>query len=668
MANKTSIIDLMGSDEEIEELIEEECLIDLSEPDSFQTLLETSQENAIESLEQYSDNEDVLRNVVSAIQGMYHFGGAKRLEELLYRIAADSSLPGQYRVESAKNILEYEEDSEDEDEKGDAEALKVTKERNAIIRDRREQRRQKGYQALDRVCDQASSDVPVQIRVDSICTLMGNEDYFEQSQKYFDRIITDHSTSSNFRWNLVLSLEVKSDASGKVLFQRWIIPDWKEHIKYSSFTFLKDSRNDTMYRILAAQFLLQKLELDEQEIHSVEKELIGVAEETTLDPNLRADATDTLLRLSKNEDTLKRARELIMILGAIEGRVRTMFDNAQNVHTTEIEQSVMEALEYFSTIPLLEVDGSPIRFEHVKEKIEAILEEEREIYENVPAQTGDTCWCCLGYTDNGRDIEFGEKLLFLCGSQTCEEVFDRWSKIKVALNRISMDRVLHSKFNQTLSSILLNVWTYLHKHPSEEEMKKRLLEELYEMSGTCSSGFASRLVNVISGFGHFNLRISWQDQIVANFAGRLNARARAITADSSPYRREGHMRDVMIKQWMFGQGIFQKKMVTDVQRVDALKAGEKVVEITQDEIYQEFLEGMDDTTFEGILEEFQGNVLSELSTSSSDHAHRLHFLKFFRDQMLSIREEMYEEFKDHISDEEFDMSFRKALSVYEEGE
>ena len=54
-------------------------------------------------------------------------------------------------------------------------------------------------------------------------------------------------------------------------------------------------------------------------------------------------------------------------------------------------------------------------------------------------------------------------------------------------------------------------------HENEEEMRKRMLEELEEMSATCSTGFASRLINVISGFGEFNIRISWEDQIIANF-------------------------------------------------------------------------------------------------------------------------------------------------------
>jgi hypothetical protein len=54
-------------------------------------------------------------------------------------------------------------------------------------------------------------------------------------------------------------------------------------------------------------------------------------------------------------------------------------------------------------------------------------------------------------------------------------------KIKVALNRIFMDRVLYSKYNCSLSHVLLKVWTYIVGHEHEDEMKKRLLEELQEM-------------------------------------------------------------------------------------------------------------------------------------------------------------------------------------------
>jgi len=177
-----------------------------------------------------------------------------------------------------------------------------------------------------------------------------------------------------------------------------------------------------------------------------------------------------------------------------------------------------------------------------------------------------------------------------------EDKYEREEKINTSLNRIYIDRALYSKYTCSLATILLKVWTYIHNHENEEEMKKRLLQELEDMSGTCSSGFASRLINSITGFGDFSLRISWRDQIIANLNGRLNARARQI----------------------------------------------------------------DDLAF-------QEKVLVEMTINTRDYKSRRHFLKFFRKNLLSIREEMWEEFREHITDIDYDLYFRQSISQYESG-
>ena len=180
-----------------------------------------------------------------------------------------------------------------------------------------------------------------------------------------------------------------------------------------------------------------------------------------------------------------------------------------------------------------------------------------------------------------------------------------------------MDRALYSKYNCSLLNILLKIWTYLTTHESEDDMKKRLLEELIDMSGTCSSGFSSRLVNVISGYGDFNLNISWRDQIIANFTGRLNARARDISS--------------------------KEKMSINCK------------------LYNFSTPEME------LLEDFQEKVLEEMTVNSNDFASRKNFLKFFRKNMLTIRQELFEEFKNHIPDTDFDLYFRSAISNYETG-
>ena len=161
----------------------------------------------------------------------------------------------------------------------------------------------------------------------------------------------------------------------------------------------------------------------------------------------------------------ENGRSIIMQLGGPEDKVLTVFDNAQNVHNQEVEESVAEVLEFFAMMPLKMVNKQIIEFDYVKEQVENML---KKLKENMDK----------------------------------DKFKDREKKIQVALSRINLDRALYSKYNSTLSNILIKVWSYLIGHEHEDEMRKRLLEELEEMSGTCSTGFASRLINVISGFGN----------------------------------------------------------------------------------------------------------------------------------------------------------------------
>ncbi|MBS0628539.1 MAG: hypothetical protein JSS09_10080 [Verrucomicrobia bacterium] len=116
------------------------------------------------------------------------------------------------------------------------------------------------------------------------------------------------------------------------------------------------------------------------------------------------------------------------------------------------------------------------------------------------------------------------------------------------------------------------------------------------MSGTCSSGYASRLINTISGFGDFGIRISWRDQIVSNFTARLNSKIRDM---------------------------------------DNIRKSER--------------------------------ILIEMTLETSDYRARKNFLKFLRENLSEIREELYNEFKKHIKDEDFELYFRSAVSMYESG-
>lgn len=394
---------------------------------------------------------------------------------------------------------------------------------------------EQGFEAVSKIYPKLGPDVGTPYKIELVKLLMKNVKYASLASKYFNSIIDDMSLDCDYRYKTILSLEVKKEEN------------YNYFIREACLIFVKNEKNLIRYRILAGQNILQ----NGNDLNT-EKILLSIAENEKEEYNTRADATDVLLQYASPE-IKKKAKELIMKLGKIKGE--GLYSNAQNVHTKEIEDSVSQALEFLVSFEIMKNKGKTITTEFVEKKLFTFIKEEK-----------------LNISSENKE------------------------KIKVSFNRINMDRALYSKYNCSLALILLKVWTYMTDHKHERDMKKRLVEEMIEMAETCSSGFATRLVNSMSGFGDFSMRISWRDQIVANFSGRLNARARDI----------------------------------------------------------------DDLTF-------QEKVLNEMTIESSKYEDRKNFLKFLRKNVLDIRGELYDEFKSYISDTDFDLYFRAALSVYENG-
>jgi hypothetical protein len=407
-----------------------------------------------------------------------------------------------------------------------------------------------GFKALDIIFPSIGDDIPMPVKVEMVILLMSNKSYKKQSRNYFCEVVNDDNIECDYRYKTILSLEHLVKPEKRSLY----------FIKEACLEFL-DHKNPTRYRVLAGQYLLRACKITEEQNSHVQETLLSFAQDDELDYNIRADSADVLLQLGSDENKAL-AREIILLLGRGDRGTNTVFDNAQNVHVEEVEASVNEIIEFLNQFNIMTVGDKPIEFEYVEKKINDIIKEER------------------------KEMKMAE-----------EDKYEREDQIQISLNRIYMDRALYGTFNCSLITLLLRVWTYINGHKHEEEMVKRLLQELEEMAGTCSTGYASRMVNSITGFGDLSIRISWRDQIIANVAGRLNARAREI----------------------------------------------------------------DDL-------DFQEKVLIEMTLNTRDFKSRRNFLRFFRKNILKIREEMYQEFKEHLDDTTYDLYFRSAISNYESGE
>ena len=523
----------------------------------------------------YEANKDETVEIVNRYNQMYIFSGTKILEKILFKICTESNISTNFKIECAKSLCVFQNDKND----------KNIKSKNCYI-------------ALDKVC-QNLENIPTPIKIDAICMLAHNDAFKENSIKYFCNIIVDKNIDCDFRYKTILGLENKKNI--EYLF------------KESCIRFLNDVGNMTSYRILAAQLLLVKFKDSDLLLtlsESIQYIVLGFAKDNDLDYNLRADSADVLLRYSKKDSSVfLEAQDIIILLGRDSTTiVKTVFNNAQNVHVLEIEESVSHAIEFLSSFELMIVEENCcskeyITYEYVKKQIDFIINE------------------------SGKSIRTGEA-----------------DKINISMNRIYMDRALYSKYSFTLVHILLKVWTYLSGHDSESTMKDRLMEELVEMSGTCSSGYASRLVNVISGFGDFNIRISWKDQIVSNFAGRLNARIKNIT------NTDNHISNHELEEMYFLMFYeYNDKKINIKEKTIKEFCSDKCIENMQEEI----------------REEFQNRILCEMLIPPSNYNNRRHFLNFFRSNLSSIRQDMYEEFAGLIDDTDYDLWFRSAISSYE---
>ena len=538
---------------------------------------------------------DEVNEIISRLAGMYTLSPVRRLETYLLAIC-NSNLPGCLKIPLASSLCEGHSTQ--------------------------------GFATLNQVLSSNTRDAPTPLRIEAVKYLMEASAFTGDAEQHFNEIVNDQSIDGPFRYRAVLSLEslpIDEKRCNKLA----------ENI---TLYFFRNTENDVSLRILAGQYLLtnffpmsEKKRGRKAKLRGeVERTLLSFANDTSIEYNQQADAADVLLRVGGAE-VRRGALQVITRLGRTAEGSGTIYTNAQNVHDTWIEGSVMAALEFLHSMKVEnELDLVTIE-RKLKKYVKKLSTEDRE-------------------------------------------------KVKLSFSRINLDRALYSSYNVTLSSVLAKVYAYAQKHESRKEIKKRLVEELVDMSGTCSTGFLSRIVNVMSGFGDFSVTISFEAQIIANFAARLNA----MVMDIDPSNIDWYSRDDIVEVYARSLGLslanyLDGLTLDDVQRQEAqrlilLKQGINPDNVIQPDTTQtsEELEAEKKLQFEQqiplrirALEEYRMAVVNEMTLAPSQHAQRVHLYKFYTDNVLKVREQLYEEFKDNLAGDEFDLYFRKAIAHYE---
>lgn len=285
--------------------------------------------------------------------------------------------------------------------------------------------------------------------------------------KWLKKIVNNSKLSDTFCYTIILKLQHH-------------IANY-DSIQYKlAFSFFKSKQHSIRIRIICSQLLFKLKQLTNKDQMCMYTTLKSFILDKKLSVDVRMDAVDVLLQFG-NKKMNEFARKMVVSIGYNGSFEKTIYNHSQNVHQRSIEKSVVKILKQLK------------QYNSDRKTLSQQRPSIKHVYNDI-----NNCM-----TKN--NISKSDKIL-----------------VQVALNRILIDQGIYGELGMSLQGILLDIWIYITHHTYRLELEKRLVEELIEMSGKCSSGYASRLVNTLSGFGDFAIQISYEDQIAAYVMNTFN--------------------------------------------------------------------------------------------------------------------------------------------------
>ena len=230
-----------------------------------------------------------------------------------------------------------------------------------------------------------------------------------------------------------------------------------------------------LYKMLCAQFMLSH-PLDDYPFMKTNmkfsQQWLYRISKTHPDVQIKSEAADMLIRLG-TPNFRNVAKDVIQELGQsyVEKRKRTVYSDKQNIHEIEHVKEAMQAL-FRKATPLVV-------------KMDVILH-----------------W--LSEQRNDKALH--------------------------SFQRIVQDTAVYEGYRMT--EIMCALFQVIREHEQKVEIEKRLLEELEEMNGWCSTGHVVRLLNSIQGFDtDITITIPVREEIKASVFARFTFSLKTLSAD-----------------------------------------------------------------------------------------------------------------------------------------
>ena len=239
---------------------------------------------------------------------------------------------------------------------------------------------------------------------------------------------------------------------------------------------------ELMMLVCKAIFITYPFDSDERT--EVLEYVLNIADDVNESICARAECADLLFTFGEG-DEIFFGKKIINQLGELynENKIKTVWSNSQNVHTESIQSSVLDVVK-------------TLHRKMCERNIEVTIEGIKESL-----------------------IEHFTQISHLHSIEDMVNTF---------CYRILVDP---SKYvGLTLFDIFVLVWRVIQESEHREELLLRLLEEIMEMDGTCSTGYLTRIVNVLSGYvesEELQLRLSPKDELRSAVFARVMARIRS---------------------------------------------------------------------------------------------------------------------------------------------
>jgi hypothetical protein len=294
-----------------------------------------------------------------------------------------------------------------------------------------------------------------------------------------------------------------SNNSSITKLDSYIVKDCHEFF----FKFSKDKKYPIFLRLFSAKFIYYTYKHDSTEWNLARIFIIDLALDAQESVHIRSEAADCLYSRVNSED-YEIGYGVIKELGKLysDNKLRTIYTNAQNVHDETISESVMNVLRNL-----------------LAEQVVIPKEFKQEAPEEIS----------VGFTKFAKQTEKHVEI-------TTDEIYQRLSEViktmdpdgtkdlQSQIGNVYYKMIVNPSHYEglTIVDILLLIWKKIQSYEHRIELEKRLVEELCEMDMTCSTGYLTRLVNVLSGYvsdEKFTLKMNVKDQLRSNIFARLHA-------------------------------------------------------------------------------------------------------------------------------------------------